>query len=118
MTEVEPPLNVQQAAGLRALADAVEGSEELGDTLNVVLRYMSLVVNRDARSRLELIARVLGEAGFTIGIENAERQCTVRAWHGPLRIQAWARDDAMMDNYPAPAPYPPLAFAKSKEDAS
>lgn len=117
MTEVEPPLNVQQAAGLRALADAVEANPELGDILKAQIGYLSVVVSRDSARRMRVFAKALAGAGAVVDIDNGENECIVKARFGPVHVRAWARAEEMAGRVYSPAPsYPPVRLVESGED--
>lgn len=87
MTAVDTPLHVQQAEGLRRLADMIEAHPELPPS------YLSshlYIWHAKSADELAAIARAALGAGATVDKDIAGKQYNVVASFGPIRAMALA----------------------------
>ena len=110
----EKPLHIQQAEGLRHLADAIEAAPEVGASLTYALRSMNdFIVEDDARPREELRAfhAAMKAAGAEVSVKNSERGCEVRAkFPGGVVVTLSASAAVMAGAQPNLPAYEPLVI--------
>lgn len=107
----DKPLHIQQAEGLRQLADMIENNPEIAKHVDYALRYMLLPAsgNSDAREQLTTVATIAKTTNASVEISNDADSCHVHVRFGPVGIDMYANAARMAGlPQPKPAAYQPL----------
>jgi hypothetical protein len=116
-TDNEIPLHIQQAEGLRALAEMIEQHPEIAKELSYALHnILSPIVrsNPDPRGTLLTFHGIAKASGAETGIENGVESCSVQIKFGPVAVKVYAPAARMAGQKPAPKYAPLLASTSDK----
>jgi hypothetical protein len=96
----ETPLHIQQAEGLRQLADMIEQNPEIAHTLRAAFSSFGVCVRENARAELAGLYRALKTAGGEPRLDNKIDECRVSGKLAAVNVYAWASAEWMKDNEP------------------